>query len=197
MAVRLEGAIALRKALREFEPELAKELTREMALAVKPVIVKARGFVPNTSSVLTNWQKDNVKQNWKWASRAFDSQIIKKGITFRTSPSKKNKQGFQALASILNQSAAGAIFETAGRKHPWGQPWDPSSSNNRYSRSPNKYAGRDFIAAANNLSPITGQGNDRGRLIYRAWEEDHGKAQDGVIRAIEKAANSFRRKTAA
>jgi hypothetical protein len=26
----------------------------------------------------------------------------------------------------------------------------------------------------------------QGRVLYRAYEEDRGKAQDGVIRAIEK-----------
>jgi hypothetical protein len=38
------------------------------------------------------------------------------------SPSKPNKNGFVALARILNKSAAGAIYETAGRKNPKGQP---------------------------------------------------------------------------
>ena len=111
--------------------------------------------------------------------------------------SKTNRRGFKSLASILNTSAAGAIFETAGRKNPWGQPWNPTSGSNRYSRSANKYAGRDFIQAANELSPMTGKGNDKGRLIYRAYEEDQGKLQDAVIRAIEKAARLLNQRTAA
>lgn len=31
----------------------------------------------------------------------------------------------------------------------------------------------------------------RGRVIYRAWEEDQGKAQDAVMRAIDKAIRAF------
>lgn len=197
MAVRLEGVIELRKALRQFDPDLAKELNKEMRVALKPIVIKARGYLPANNAVLRNWQHGNQNPNAKWANRSYNYALAKKGIKYKVAPSKANPQGFKALASILNTSAAGAIFETAGRKNPWGQPWNPESGSNRYSRSANKYAGRDFIAAANNLSPMTGKGNDKGRLIYRAWEEDQGKAQDGVIRAIEKAAALFQRKTAA
>lgn len=197
MPVRLEGVIELRKALRKFEPDLAKELNREMRIALKPVVVKARGYLPANNSVLTNWQSGNQNPNAKWANRSYNYALAKKGIKYKVSPSKANVKGFRALASIINASAAGAIFETAGRKNPWGQPWNPTSGSNRYSRSANKYAGRDFIAAANAISPMIGKGNDKGRLIYRAWEEDQGKAQDGVIRAIEKAAAIFQKRTAA
>ena len=42
MAVRLEGAIELRKALRKFSPDLAKQLDQEMRIALKPVVAEAR-----------------------------------------------------------------------------------------------------------------------------------------------------------
>jgi len=197
MAVRLEGAVALRKALRKFEPDLAKELNKEMRAALKPVVAAARGYVPATGSVLTNWQTGNQSPTAKWANRSYDASLVKRGIKYSAAPSKTNSHGFKSLASILNTSAAGAIFETAGRKNPFGQPWNRFSGSNRYSRSVNKYAGRDFIAAANALSPMVGKGNDKGRLIYRAYEENRGAAQDGVIRAIEKAAYIFGKRSAA
>lgn len=197
MAVRVEGVIELKKALRKFEPDLAKDLQTEMKAALKPVVTSAKGFLPTTNSVLTNWQISNRSETAKWHNRYYDFAAAKKGIKFSVANSKTNAQGFKSLASIINASAAGAIFETAGRKNPWGQPWNPKSGNNRYSRSANRNAGRDFIAAANALSPLYGKGNEKGRVIYRAWEMDRGAAQNGVIKAIEKAASRFYARTAA
>jgi hypothetical protein len=36
-----------------------------------------------------------------------------------------------------------------------------------------------------------GTGLMRGRLIFRAWNENQGKAQDAVVHAIEKATRRF------
>lgn len=190
MAVRLEGAIALRKALRKFEPDLSKELQREMAHFLKPVVKKSRGYVPAESSVLTNWRASNASDTAKFPY--FDYKLAKRGIGYKTTPSKPNKHGFRALARIENKTASGAIFETAGRKNPQGQPWNPKSGSNNYSHSANRNAGKQFIEALNRVAPIGGSKLDKGRAIFRAFEEDRGKAQDGVIRAIEKAAAKFR-----
>lgn len=189
MAVRLQGAIALRKALRKFELDLAKETQREMARALKPVVKKARGFVPATNSVLTNWQLGNASNTAKFPY--FDATAAKRGIGYKTTPSRPNKHGFRALARIENKTASGAIYETAGRKNPQGQPWNPKSGSKKYSHSANRNAGKQFIDALNAVSPMGGSGLDRGRAIFRAWEEDRGKAQDGVVRAIENSARKF------
>lgn len=193
MAVRLEGALALRKALRKFEPELAKEQRKEMAKALKPVVKKARGFVPANDLILTNWQQANASSTAKFPY--FDFKAAKAGIGYRTTPAKPNRHGFRALARIENKTASGAIFETAGRKNPQGRPWDPKNSSKKYSHSANRNAGKQFIDALNNAQTIGGSGLDKGRAIFKAWEQDHGKAQDGVIRAIETAARKFKART--
>ena len=41
MPTEVRGAIALRKALRQFEPDLAKETTKEISSFLKPVVTKA------------------------------------------------------------------------------------------------------------------------------------------------------------
>ena len=61
----------------------------------------------------------------------------------------------------------------------------------------NPAAGRNFINAANKISKLYGSGNEKGRVIYRAWQEDQGRAQDIVIRAIERAAAKFYGRAAA
>ena len=44
MPTELRGAIEARKALRKFTPDLSKELQKEMAALLKPIVTVARGF---------------------------------------------------------------------------------------------------------------------------------------------------------
>lgn len=172
MPTRLQGALALRKAMRKFEPDLAKETTKELASFLKPVTRQARGYIPTNAEALSGWLfRPNAKG--RWANRFFDSAQVKSGITYKTSPSKANRRGFRALASIFNKSAAGAIYETAGRKS----------------------------GLTGNFSPRLGgqlKGDKQkmtGRAIFRAFEEDQGKATAGVIKAIEASAAKFNART--
>jgi hypothetical protein len=86
----------------------------------------------------------------------------------------------------------GSIYEGAGRANPNGQPWvgpKAGSSSNRFSKSVNPKAGQQFIA---NLPPLTGSLKGRGRLIYRAWANNKGKAEGAVNKAIDTAITQFR-----
>jgi hypothetical protein len=47
MPARVVGGLALRKALKNFEPDLAKETSKEIASFVKPIARNARGFLPS------------------------------------------------------------------------------------------------------------------------------------------------------
>ena len=49
MPTEVKGAKNLRKALKKFEPDLAKMTTKEMAAALKPITRKARGYMPANS----------------------------------------------------------------------------------------------------------------------------------------------------
>ena len=172
MPTRLQGVLALRKAMKKFEPDLAKETTKELASFLKPVTRQARGYIPSNAEILSGWLKrPNAKG--RWANRYYDAAQVKSGISYKTSPSKPNRRGFRALASIFNKSAAGAIYETAGRKS----------------------------GLTGNFSPRLGgqlKGDKQkmtGRAIFRAFEEDQGKATAGVIKAIEASAAKFNART--
>jgi hypothetical protein len=167
MPVKLQGAVALRKALAIVEPTLAKETSKEIASFLKPVVKQARGYMPNNDSIISGWLVANSRGTW--ARAAYDAGVAKRGITYKSTPSRVNRQGFSALASIFNKSDAGAIYETAGRKS----------------------------GLTGNFSPRLGgeiKGDKQkmqGRAIFRAFEEDRGKAQDGVVKAIFKAKDKF------
>ena len=168
MPVKLQGAVALRKALAIVEPTLAKETTKEIAAFLKPVVRQARGFMPSNEQIMSGWV---VRPNAKgtWAKRQYDAAIAKRGITYRATPSRPNRSGFVGLASIFNKSAAGAIYETAGRKS--------GVTGNFTPRLGGKLVG--------DKQKMTG------RAMFRAFEEDKGKAVEGVAKAIQAAAIKF------
>jgi len=183
--IELRGNVDLRKALRAFAPDLEKQLKKDLAAAMKPVVAKARGFVLAESPMSG------------WAARSFSearfpfysASTIKSGIVYSTSASKVNPYGFSSMATISNKSAAGAIYETAGRNGP--QPWvgpKASGSSKGVSRSVNPKAGAQFIE---NLPPLTSSLKGRGRLIFKAWAQDAGKADQAAMKAIETTTQAF------
>jgi plasmid stabilization system protein ParE len=200
MATTLKGASQLRTALRKFEPDLAKELQDEMAAFLKPIVQKARGYVPSDFTP-SHWRGETKTGKWP----IYNASLMRRGIGYKTTPSRPNRRGFSYAASIANKTASGAIFETAGRKNPGGMMKAPKGTprtNKNFSHSNNPQAGAQFIRALENASPIA-QGNTRtgsgrrgrymkGRLIYRAWAEDQGKTNAAIIKALEGAANKFR-----
>ena len=167
MPTELKGGVKLRKALKQYEPDLAKETTKELGNLLKPIAAKARGYMP-AESPLSGWAARSFNEG---RFPTYNGSIAKKGITYKTSPSRPNNRGWRSLVSLLNKSAAGAIYETAGRKNSGG-----------------------------NFSPRLGgepkgQGKMQGRGIFRAWNEDQGKTQGAVIKALEGAAAKFNAKT--
>ena len=201
MPTEVRGAIEARKALKKFEPDLSKEIQREMANLLRPIVKNAKGFIPNT--ILSNWSKDESSDVAYRQFPRYDARDAKRGIGYRTATSKPNRNGFRALARIVNTSAAGTIYETSGRKNPQGR---PQGNTRDSSKSLNPNAGKQFIDAldatgrivdANNM---TGAGRRstkmRGRAIYRAWAEDGGKTNAAVIKSIQKTKDLFNKNMA-
>jgi hypothetical protein len=167
MPTSVQGAISLRKALKQFTPDLAKETTKEIGNFLKPVVKNARGFIPANNDIPSGWLVANQKGAWERA--AFDSSIAKRGIGYKTTPSKVNRSGIRALVSNLNKKAAGAIYETAGRK---------SGINGRFTP---RLDGQ-----------LVGQGQMmQGRAMFRAYAQDQGKAKGAVLKAIFNSADKF------
>ncbi len=196
MPVDVKGVKETIKALRKFDPELLKEMNSEIKAVMVPLRDKARGYAPSpVPGNLYGWNENTVGKKITAKNSAFrtfntegrlrlfplyDYETVKKGIYYSQAPSKRNRNGWRALYFVANRSAAGAIYETAGRKNPGG---DPKSKSN------NPGAGANFISR---MGPLYGDTQaERGRMIFRAWQEDQGKAQDAVINAIIKTIEAF------
>jgi hypothetical protein len=168
MPASVKGAVALRKSLRQFSPDLAKALPKEVGAALKPITRAAKGYLPDDGQVLSGWL---TREGSEARFPSYNARIVKQGIGYKTTPSKPNRRGFRSLARVFNKTAAGAIYETMGRKTPQSR---------FVQNQTGKYG-----------SQMKGDAKMEGRALYRAYEENNGKARDAVLKAIQGAANKL------
>lgn len=165
MPTELKGASALRKALKQFDPDLDKATRDEMVGFLKPLIKKARGFMPSNDAMPSGFVGTAEPGRFP----KYDAGIARRGVGYKLTPTKPNRQGWVQTVSIHNKTAGGVIYEWTGRK----------SSGRFVSTLP---------------GTMTGSGKMQGRAMFKAYKEDEGKAKVGVIRALEKAAAKFNAK---
>ena len=168
MPTELKGANDLRKALKKFSPDLDKETREQMVGFLKPLVKKARGFLPSNGDAPSGFVKHEVKTA---KFPMYDAAEARRGIGYKLTPTKPNRQGWVQTVSIHNKTAAGAIVETAGRK---------SGVSGRFSP---RFSGS-----------FAGSGKMQGRAMFKAYSEDQGKAKAAIIKALEIAAAKFNAK---
>jgi hypothetical protein len=171
MPASVKGGIELRKALRKFSPDLAKELPKEVAGALKPITKAAKGYLPDDGQVLSGWL---ARENSQARFPTYSARLVKAGIGYKTTPSKPNRRGFRSLARVFNKTAAGAIYETMGRKTP---------SSRFVQNQTGKYG-----------AGMKGTGKMEGRALFRAYDENNGKAREAVLKAIKSAGDKLNAK---
>jgi len=197
--VEIKGIVEFKKALHQFAPDLEKELNHEIRAALQPIVKTARSYALADIPGLSKWKGTGGKKITASTSMfrqgsfpLYSPDKARAGIKYSVGNTKKNYNGFVTAYSIKNTSASGAIYETAGRKNPSGQPpAPPHTAGKNYSHSNNPSAGLHFI---NSLGQMKGTGKMRGRLIFRAWEEDHGRALGHAVKAIEKTSTIFKKR---
>jgi hypothetical protein len=191
MPVNVTGVKQLQKAMRAVDDDLFKEMNTSIKAVMLPIRDKARGFLPRQDEVLSGWGRPTASvatANYR-AFPAYDYQTAKTGIKYKAGSNKRNRNGFSVTNYVSNESAPGAIFETAGRKNPRGTTGGASLNPN---------ASIQFIESLPEMTnnyKTTGRKRD-GRLIYKAWSEDSGKVYKKVVDAVEKTANKFNAKQA-
>jgi len=186
MPVNVSGVKQLQKAMRDVEPSLNKQMSKDIKAVMLIVRDKARGYLPGQNEVLSGWGKGTASIgtiNYR-AFPAYDYTLAKSKVQYSAGQNKSNRSGYRAAFYVYNNSAPGAIFETAGRKN---QPKGKGSLN------PN--APEQFNSAAEMLTSMKGYGKQRGRVIYRAWDETKNKIIPQVVKAINIVAIDFNNKT--
>lgn len=165
MPTELKGANELRRALKKFSPDLDKETRDEMVGFLKPIVKMARGFLPSNADAPSGFVKHEVKTA---KFPMYDAAEARRGIGYKLTPTKPNREGWSSTVSIHNKTAAGAIVETAGRKSGLLGNFSP------------RFSGQ-----------FAGRGKMQGRAMFKAYDQDQGKAKAAVIKALEKAAAKF------
>ena len=163
MPTELKGASQLRKALKQFSPDLDKETREEMVGFLKPLVKKAKGFLPSNDQMPSGFVKHEVKTA---KFPMYDASEARRGVGYKLTPTKPNAQGWSSTISIHSKRAAAVIYDWAGRK------------------SKGK-----FVSVL--PSSMAGSGKMSGRALFKAYDQDQGKAKAGVIKALEKAAAKF------
>jgi len=185
---------------------------------MRGVALKAKGFVPGNSSVLSGWVKPISSEiNYKPFPK-YDASVARSGIGYNPGENKTMKNGFKVSNYVYNVSRPGSIYETAGRLNPQGRaPFEFRTSQGQggtYSKksgkskaltaynSNNPFASQQFIEA---LEPVTSQPKlkgmrsggrkTKGRLIYKAWAQDSGKVYEAILNAIDDTATDFTKMT--
>ena len=145
-----------------------------------------RSYLPAQTDVLSGWAKGTASKetiNYR-AFPAYDYALARDNIVYSAGKNQRNQKGFSAAFYVANKSAPGAIFEWAGRKN---RPQDMQSNNPQ--------AAIQFNAAAEMLGSMKGTGQQRGRLVYRAWFETRDRVIPVVVNAIESTAKQFKKDT--
>ena len=188
MPVNVTGVKQLQKAMKDVDKDLNKEMSKNIKQAMLIVRNRARGYLPQQSDVLSGWGKgtasiDTIKEP-KRLFPPYDYALAKSKVQYSAGQNKANDRGFRAAFYVYNNSRSGAIFETAGRL---GRP--------RGNKSLNPNAPEQFNSAAEMLSSMKGQGKQRGRVIYRAWDETKDIVIPKVVNAIDTVAVKFKKDT--
>jgi hypothetical protein len=210
MPVEIKGLAETITAMRKFEPDLAKNLNKEARAAMTPIQKEAKSFVPSTVPGLSNWMLATSKKKITKQTSAFrkgtfprfNASLVRRGIKVYIGKTTPNRNGFVTFYQLTNNSAAGAIMETAGRLNPSGRktshevtinkrfkPTNITVRTSHDSGSNNPDAGMHFINSMG--GQMKGKDKLRGRLIYRANEEDHGRTVGRLVKAVQKTVVQF------
>jgi hypothetical protein len=216
MPVVVAGVKDVLNGLSFIDEDLRVRISTAIDPLMREVAEKAKGFVPSNEQVLSGWSKP-LSSAIERPFPKYDSSIVKAGIGYNPGKNKILQNGWQVSQYVYNVSRAGSIYETAGRLNPQGRaPFTfKHEGSGTYVRksarskaldfydSNNPFASQQFIGA---LEPVTkpkrvpgvrgASGRKmQGRLIFKAWAQDNMKVYDAILKAIDKTAVEFTRKT--
>lgn len=191
MPVVVNGVREFLKAVDEIDADMYKNVKDSLKTPMVKVAYKAKQYLPSNQDVLSGWLKQaEPQEGQRRPFPAYDQGTARSGIKYKLGPNKKNKKGYSVYNYVSNESAPGAIFETAGRKTQGSQ-----------GASLNPDAGVQFIQALPNVVDATLAGSvgrrgrkNKGRAIYKAWSEDQGKIYEDLKKAIDQAIFQYYKK---
>ena len=158
------------QAIRRLAPDLNKAMNKRINRALQVVVDDARGFIPEISP-LRNWAQPG-QGSGLWASKSFDRNEVSKGITkTRAGGTRRTSEGLVSSYAILDKTAAGVIFESAGTKSTGSTP-----------------QGKFFIRR---IASWSGLAPTKHKMIVRALIKDRPMVVEEIHTAIEDTVRVF------
>jgi hypothetical protein len=221
MPAKVVGVEDVLKGLSFFDDDMYNRIKTVLGPLMRDVESTAKSYVPGNSEMLSGWSKP-ISSDIKYRPfPKYNAALVKGGIGYKEGKNVQFKNGFQVENYVYNVSAAGRIYETAGRRNPQGrapimsttlkelgnvQGYEGKKSGKKRSTrdysSNNPFAGYQFVSA---LEPVTlqpktkgvrsGGVKTKGRLIYKAWAKDSHKVYEAIIKAVDNSVDDFNNKT--
>jgi len=217
MPAEVVGVKEVMKGLSFVDDDLYARIRSAINPLMRQVEATAKGYVPSNTEVLSGWSKPISSQVDYRPFPKYDANNVRGGIGYKEGQNRKFKNGFQVENYVYNISAAGRIYETAGRLNPQGRApftsvnpgggtlaFKQSGSAKSRSRSTrsynsnNPFAGYQFVTDLPELTKQpkikdirSGGRKTTGRLIYKAWAKDSPRIYDAILKAITATAEYF------
>jgi hypothetical protein len=166
-AIVLTGVKETLKALESFDKQAVKEFTKVINSELKVAKQDAQGFVSGEPP-LSGWNtvpavKPRTRGGAGWP--AWDQSIIKAGISSTKAEGKVRGDYTTSAGALKNRSAAGVIYELAGRTNKTGK----------------------FI------KNLEGQVGSASRLIWKSVDKNRGRIEQNVSQALDKAKSTLQK----
>jgi len=217
MPVEVIGVDDVQKGLSFIDEDMYNRIKIALVPLMKRVEQQAKGYVASDAEVLSGWAKPASANLDYRPFPKYNAALVKGGIGYKEGKNVQFKNGFQVENYVYNVSAAGRIYETAGRRNPQGrapimsttlkelgnvQGYEGKKSGKKRSTrdysSNNPFAGYQFVSA---LEPVTSQPKTKGvrsggvktkgRLIYKAFANQSPQIYQAILRAINDTAVDF------
>ena len=107
--LKIYGANATMRALRQLDPEAAKGITKALRKTVEPIKKRGQELVPEVP--LRNW----YAYGWQNGRLDWWSAAVRRGIAIQVRAPRARGSSATVIAAVINRNAAGAVFELAGK----------------------------------------------------------------------------------
>ena len=221
MPAKVVGVEDVLKGLSFFDDDMYDRIKTVLGPLMRDVESTAKSYVPGNSEMLSGWSKP-ISSDIKYRPfPKYEAAMIKGGIGYKEGQNQKFKNGFQVENYVYNVSAAGRIYETAGRVNPQGrapftsinegggvvayekeQTRKTRSRSTRSYNSNNPFAGYQFVTSLETLTSQpklpgvrSGTRKTKGRLIYKAWAKKSPAIYQEIVNTINTKAVDFNKAT--
>ena len=176
-SVEIFGLASTKRLMRELEPELLKDMNRQIREELKPVAARAQSLIPS-SPPLSGWGRSVSRggsrtsfspygRRWDYSRLEWNSAEAKRSIVIRQGGGRARGGATRAAWQVRSNNPAASVFELMGR-------------------------GKSNVAMVRNVNR---RFPGAGRVLYRAFDQVGGnRIEQNVVGTIRRFEAEFNRR---